>query len=58
MINDSSTDSTGNIIKEYSEKFPKVVFVDAKPKPDGWIGKNWACIERIQEGFRRFIAIY
>jgi len=44
-INDSSNDSTGDIIKKYSEKFPKVVFVDAKPKPDGWIGKNWACIE-------------
>jgi len=44
-INDSSKDSTGNIIKEYSKKFPKVIFVDAKPKPDGWIGKNWACIE-------------
>jgi len=44
-INDSSTDSTGNIIKEYSKKFPKVISVDAKPKPDGWIGKNWACIE-------------
>ena len=44
-INDSSKDSTGSIIKKYSEKFPKVIFVDAKPKPDGWIGKNWACIE-------------
>jgi len=44
-INDSSNDATGDIIKKYSEKFPKVVFVDAKPKPDGWIGKNWACIE-------------
>jgi len=44
-INDSSNDSTEDIIKKYSEKFPKVVFVDAKPKPDGWIGKNWACIE-------------
>jgi len=44
-INDSSNDTTGDIIKKYSEKFPKVVFVDAKPKPDGWIGKNWACIE-------------
>jgi len=44
-INDSSEDSTGDIIKKYSEKFPKVVFVDAKPKPDGWMGKNWACIE-------------
>ena len=44
-INDSSKDSTGKIIKKYSEKFPKVIFVDAKPKPNGWIGKNWACIE-------------
>ena len=44
-INDSSNDSTGDIIKKYSEKFSKVIFVDAKPKPDGWMGKNWACME-------------
>ena len=44
-INDSSDDSTGNIMKRYSEKFSKVIFVDAKPKPDGWMGKNWACME-------------
>jgi len=44
-INDSSKDSTGDIIKKYSEKSPKVISVDAKPKPDGWMGKNWACIE-------------
>jgi len=44
-INDSSNDSTGDNIKKYSEKFPKVFWVDAKPKPDGWMGKNWACIE-------------
>ena len=48
-INDSSDDSTGDIIKKYSEKFPKVIFVDAKPKPDGWMGKNWACME----GYKR-----
>jgi len=44
-INDSSNDTTGDIIKKYSEKFPKVISIDAKPKPDGWMGKNWACIE-------------
>ena len=44
-INDSSNDSTGDIIKKYSEKSPKIIFVDAKPKPDGWMGKNWACME-------------
>ena len=48
-INDSSNDSTGDIIKKYSEKFPRVIFVDAKPKPDGWMGKNWACME----GYKR-----
>jgi len=31
VINDSSNDSTGSIIKKYSEKFPIVIFVDAKP---------------------------
>ena len=44
-INDSSNDSTGDIIEKYSEKCPKVICVDAKPKPDGWMGKNWACME-------------
>ena len=48
-INDSSNDSTGDIIKKQSEKFPKVIFVNAKPKPDGWMGKNWACME----GYKR-----
>ena len=51
-INDSSKDSTGDIIKKYSEKFPKVVFVDAKPKPDGWIGKTGHALKetkRLQE---------
>jgi len=44
-INDSSDDSTGTIIKKYTEKFPKLIHVDAKPKPEGWVGKNWACME-------------
>jgi len=48
-INDSSNDATGDIIKKYSEKFPKVISVDAKPKPDGWMGKNWAC----NEGYKK-----
>lgn len=48
-INDSSEDETKNIIKKYSEQTPKVIFVDAKPKPNGWMGKNWACME----GYRK-----
>lgn len=48
-INDSSEDKTKNIIKEYAQQTSKVVFVDAKPKPNGWMGKNWACME----GYRK-----
>ena len=48
-INDSSEDKTKNIIKEYSQQTSKIVFVDAKPKPNGWMGKNWACME----GYRK-----
>lgn len=44
-IDDSSTDSTGNIIKNYAAKDARVIHVSAKPKPDGWMGKNWACME-------------
>lgn len=44
-IDDSSTDSTGKIIKDYAIKNVKVIHVSAKPKPDGWMGKNWACME-------------
>lgn len=43
-INDSSTDRTGEIMKEYA-KDPRVVQVDAPAKPEGWAGKNWACYQ-------------
>lgn len=44
-VNDSSSDSTGKIIQDYSYRNSKVVYVDAEQKPDGWTGKNWACYQ-------------
>ena len=44
-IDDSSNDSTWKIINEYAKNNEKVVPVKADPKPEGWMGKNWACIE-------------
>ncbi|MCH8084990.1 MAG: glycosyltransferase [Nitrosopumilus sp.] len=49
VIDDSSEDTTGKIILEYAKKSSKIIPVSAKPKPDGWIGKNWACME----GYRK-----
>lgn len=45
VIDDSSEDSTGKIISEYAKKNPKIIPVSAKPKPEEWMGKNWACME-------------
>ena len=49
VIDDSSEDQTGKIISEYAKKDPRIIHVTAEPKPDGWMGKNWACIE----GYKR-----
>ncbi|RDJ31402.1 MAG: glycosyltransferase [Crenarchaeota archaeon] len=44
-IDDSSEDDTGKIIQEYAKKDSRVIYVQARPKPEGWMGKNWACCE-------------
>ncbi|KAF6244679.1 glycosyltransferase [Nitrosopumilus sp. b2] len=49
VIDDSSEDSTANIISEYAKKNLKIIHVSARQKPDGWMGKNWACME----GYRK-----
>jgi len=49
VIDDSSSDSTGKIISEYAKTNSKIIAVTAKPKPEGWMGKNWACMEGFQK---------
>ncbi len=48
-VNDSSTDNTNAIIKKYANMESKIIHVNARKKPSGWIGKNWACVE----GYKR-----
>ena len=45
VIDDSSDDATGELISQYAKKFSKIIPVSARPKPEGWMGKNWACME-------------
>ncbi|MDH3312009.1 MAG: glycosyltransferase [Nitrosopumilus sp.] len=45
VIDDSSEDNTQKIIFQYAEKHSNVIPVVARPKPEGWMGKNWACME-------------
>src|SRR5579885_976324 len=44
-IDDRSDDRTGEIIKKIAKDNPKVKYVLAEPKPEKWMGKNWACVE-------------
>lgn len=44
-VDDSSTDNTAKIIKQYAVKNEKIHFAEAGPKPEGWVGKNWACYQ-------------
>lgn len=44
-VNDSSQDSTGEIIRKHAARDSRIVPVDARPKPRDWMGKNWACME-------------
>jgi cellulose synthase/poly-beta-1,6-N-acetylglucosamine synthase-like glycosyltransferase len=48
-IDDRSEDRTSEIIKKIAEKSSKIKYVLAGPKPQGWMGKNWACVE----GFKK-----
>lgn len=44
-INDSSSDETGDIISQYSKEHQNIVFIELGPRPEGWVGKNWACYQ-------------
>lgn len=42
-IDDSSTDETLSIISKLSENDNRLMVVKSPPRPDDWVGKNWAC---------------
>lgn len=54
-IDDSSEDNTGKILRDYAKKNPKIIHVTARPKPEGWMGKNWACIEGYKKATGSFL---
>jgi chlorobactene glucosyltransferase len=44
-INDSSSDRTEEIMHQYAVQSSNIIVINADPKPDGWVGKNWACYQ-------------
>jgi len=43
VLNDSSTDGTGRILKSLSGEFSNLRVINGSPLPEGWVGKSWAC---------------
>jgi len=49
VINDRSTDRTGEILEGFKTRYPKLTIVTVTALPEGWLGKNKA----LQEGYRQ-----
>jgi glycosyltransferase involved in cell wall biosynthesis len=41
VVNDQSTDRTGEILTELGKRIPKLRVLEAGPLPAGWVGKNY-----------------
>ncbi len=49
VIDDSSTDKTLQIISEIAKEHRNLIAVKTLPRPDDWVGKNWACFQGFQK---------
>jgi chlorobactene glucosyltransferase len=43
VVNDHSTDGTGDIARRVAAEFPNVQVIDTPLLPEAWFGKQWAC---------------
>lgn len=43
VLNDASTDGTGEILQRLMNEFNNLRVIDGSPLPEGWVGKSWAC---------------
>ncbi|MCP2322629.1 glycosyltransferase involved in cell wall biosynthesis [Hamadaea flava] len=41
VLDDQSSDGTADVVCAYAD--PRLRLIPGRPRPDGWIGKNWAC---------------
>ncbi|MBK6418638.1 MAG: glycosyltransferase [Ignavibacteria bacterium] len=45
VLNDASTDATGEILSRLTGEFPHLRVIEGAPLPNGWVGKSWACLQ-------------
>lgn len=54
-VNDSSTDNTLQIMQSMTKNYKRLIVVDSPPKPQDWVGKNWACYQGYLKSSGEFI---
>lgn len=45
VLNDSSTDRTGQVLAQLQGEFPQLRVLQGTPLPQGWVGKPHACLQ-------------
>ncbi|WP_337868323.1 glycosyltransferase family 2 protein [Meiothermus sp.] len=48
VLDDHSTDVTAQVVEEFSRQDARVRLLVGRPKPEGWMGKTWACYQLAQ----------
>jgi chlorobactene glucosyltransferase len=49
VLNDNSTDRTGEILNTIARRDGRLKVVSGEPLPPGWLGKHWACHQLYQQ---------
>ncbi len=48
ILNDHSTDATAEVVEAFGRQDARVRLIGGLPKPEGWMGKTWACYQLAQ----------
>jgi chlorobactene glucosyltransferase len=48
-LDDQSSDATRSILEQIANTQPKLKVLVGSPLPEGWLGKNWACVQLSQQ---------
>jgi len=48
ILDDHSSDATARVVEQFSRQDVRVRLIPGLPKPEGWIGKTWACHQLAQ----------